>query len=126
MKHKSRKAIFTFVAIAAVSLILAITWRGLHERTSRSTAFCVINLHALELQKDVWAKYYDKATNDIPAWSDLRLLFPSNNIPICPSGGSYQLNAVGELPTCSIGGPRHSIHYSHPAASRADETVSPR
>ncbi len=73
---------------------------------------CVDNLRNLDLLKRNWANDDNKTTNDVPSWDDLRPYFPSrwsNNIPICPGGGTYRLGRVGEPPTCSIGGPEHSI-----------------
>jgi hypothetical protein len=70
----------------------------------------------LEICKDIWAKG-NKTTNDTPTWDDLRPYFPdgwSNNIPVCPAGGTYILGRVGERPRCSIGVDT-TIHYYHVA-----------
>jgi hypothetical protein len=82
------------------------------ERRSARIPQCVDNLRRIELAKDEWAKDRGKSTNNIPSWDDLRPYFPdqwSNNIPLCPASGSYSISAVGEPPTCTIGGPDHSL-----------------
>ena len=58
----------------------------------------------------MWADNEGKTTNDIPTWTDLRDYLSDqriNGIPICPDGGSYKINRVGERPTCSIGDANH-------------------
>lgn len=81
---------------------------------------CVENLQSLEQAKRTWAKGHQKALTHIPTWKDLEeYLAPytnrpgwTNGMPVCPKGGTYKLGAVGELPTCSIGGPGHSLSES--------------
>ena len=73
---------------------------------------CKINLQRIILCKYTWMDESGGTTNDVPTWDDLRVYFPSarlNGIPVCPDGGTYSINRVGERPTCSIGGSRHSV-----------------
>ena len=74
---------------------------------------CIDNLHRIEVAKNNWAGWEGKTTNGVPTWDDLRDYLAeawlTNGIPICPSGGKYMLNHVGEPPTCSIGGAGHSL-----------------
>ncbi len=72
---------------------------------------CVWNLREIEFTKADWQHNERKTTNDIPSWEDLEPYFPprwSKAIPVCPAGGTYKINRIGEPPTCSIGGPEHS------------------
>ena len=73
---------------------------------------CKWNLGSVEICKKMWASDHGKTTNDVPTWDDLRIYFRGRalkGIPICPEGGTYNINRVGERPTCSIGGSRHSL-----------------
>jgi hypothetical protein len=76
---------------------------------------CVVNLQNIEDCKALWGDNRDATvTNSVPSWEDLRSYFPpswSNTIPVCPDGGTYTLGRIGEPPTCSIGGPRHSLPH---------------
>ena len=84
------------------------------EVRSSKISGCVLDLRNIQVCKELWADNYSKTSNDIPTWDDLRFFFPvawSNSIPVCPAGGSYKINRVGEQPTCSIGGPEHSSQY---------------
>src|SRR5438445_325869 len=94
-------------------VILAIVVIGC-ERRSAKISRCVDNLRNIQICKELWAANKSKTTNDIPTWDDLQVFFPdrwSNSIPVCPAGGSYKINRVGDQPTCSIGGPEHSSDY---------------
>ena len=74
---------------------------------------CIDNLHRIQLSKVDWANEGGRTTNDVPTWAELRDYLADqwiNGVPICPSGGSYKINRVGERPTCSIGGSEHSMH----------------
>jgi hypothetical protein len=82
------------------------------ERRSAKVSRCLYNLHYIQLGKELWAENEEKTKNDVPSWDDLRPFFPaswSNSIPICPAGGNYRIGSIGEKPTCSIGGQRHSL-----------------
>jgi len=45
-----------------------------------------------------------KPAEAVPALQDLLPYFKDGVFPVCPSGGAYTLNAVGELPSCSAPG----------------------
>ncbi len=102
-----------FMAKACFIFALAIALVGCERRSSRLSE-CVLNLRNIQICKELWAGNEGKTADDVPTWDDLRYYFPvrwSNNVPICPAGGSYSINRVGDQPTCSIGGPGHSSHY---------------
>jgi hypothetical protein len=82
------------------------------KRTARISP-CNKNLYELQIMKYAWKAEQGKTTNDIPTWEDLWDQFAPkwSNGPICPAGGSYTLNRVGEPPTCSIGGGGHSMAW---------------
>jgi hypothetical protein len=101
-----------FFAVASVPLFI-----GSHNTTA-AVPRCVGNLEIIEMCKGNWRNQYGKTSNDIPSWDDLRneLIWyanrtggGTNGIPVCPDGGTYVIGRVGELPTCSIGGPKHAL-----------------
>jgi hypothetical protein len=98
-----------FVVIVAVGLV----WRATLIPRSNQISKCVLNLENIEECKHEWeGDQTNKNPNLIPTWGDLRPYFPanwSNQIPVCPDGGTYAIGRIGEPPTCSIGGPRHSL-----------------
>ena len=73
--------------------------------TERNT--CINHLRQIDAAKNQWALENNKVTGDIPTAQDIApyiKLDANGNIPGCPSGGIYTLNAVGIPPTCSIPG----------------------
>ena len=86
-----------------VPLLAAIQLPSL--RPAKSIAYrnaCITNLEQIQDAKAQWAAKNKKSSNDIPADTDL---FGEGAYlrqkPECPSGGSYQLGAVGQKASCS-------------------------
>ncbi len=48
-----------------------------------------------------------QAGHCIPTVQDLLPYLKDGVLPVCPSGGTYTLNAVGYLPSCSV--PDHEL-----------------
>lgn len=68
---------------------------------------CINNLRQIDAAKQQWALEKNKTADAIPTVQDIApyiKLDANGNIPGCPSGGTYSINAVGELPSCSIAG----------------------
>jgi len=106
-----------FVIVVVAVLALAVLFIPVHPTTA-ATPLCIENLRFIEETKDQWATSYNKTTNDVPTWDDLRPFFPAwmtnsvhwtNGRPVCPDGGIYTIGRVGVPPTCSIGGYKHSL-----------------
>jgi hypothetical protein len=64
---------------------------------------CLNNLRQIDAAKQQWALENSKTAAAVPTVTDLLPYFP-NGFPACPAGGRYQINTVGEYPTCSIPG----------------------
>jgi methyl-accepting chemotaxis protein len=64
---------------------------------------CINNLREIYAAKQEWALENNKTIGDLPTAQDLAPYLP-NGFPVCPSGGTYTIGAVGQLPTCSIPG----------------------
>ena len=65
---------------------------------------CINNLRQIDQAKQQWALEKSKEATDVPAAQDLAPYFQNGVLPVCPDGGTYTINAVGMLPTCSIPG----------------------
>ena len=64
------------------------------------------NIDALEeAAKAQWALEKQKGPTDVPTGQDLAPYFKDGVLPVCPDGGTYTINAIGALPTCSVPGP---------------------
>lgn len=67
-----------------------------------NAAACIRNLRQIDAAKLQWAVDKAKSATDVPTAEDLAPYFRDGNFPACPDGGTYAINAVGELPTCTI------------------------
>ena len=65
---------------------------------------CINNLRQIDAAKQQWALENSKTDDDIPTALELLPYFRDDVFPVCPAGGTYTINAVGVLPTCSIPG----------------------
>lgn len=65
---------------------------------------CINNLRQINDAKLQWALDKNKSATDVPTAQDLLPYLKDGTFPTCPDGGTYAINAVGELPTCSVPG----------------------
>jgi hypothetical protein len=65
---------------------------------------CISNLRQIDAAKNQWALENNKALGVIPAEEDLLPYLQNGVFPVCPSGGTYTIGAVGVPPTCSVSG----------------------
>jgi len=68
---------------------------------------CIASLKLIDAAKLQWALVNNKAEDAIPTAQDLLPYFKDGVFPVCPSGGVYTINSVGQTPTCSI--PGHAL-----------------
>ena len=68
---------------------------------------CIENLKQIDAAKQQWMLVNNKTDVDVPTAQDLLPYLKGGSFPVCPSGGTYSINAVGLPPTCSI--PGHTL-----------------
>jgi len=117
--HMSKKTIIKVVAsiVAVVILVMGLCWFVRPPPPSKSSkpppsasSVCIGHLREIDAAKQQWALENKKTANDVPTWDDIiPYLGRGAQIPRCPQGGTYKIGRVGDPPTCSIGGPGHSI-----------------
>jgi prepilin-type N-terminal cleavage/methylation domain-containing protein len=93
------------IVVAIIGVLAAVAIPNLIKaRKSSAKQACIANLKAIEGAKAVWALESKKGDADVPSDGDI---FGSDKTisrkPECPGGGSYDLKAVSERPTCTIG-----------------------
>lgn len=97
------------IVVAIIGLLAAVAIPNLVKaRKQAAKTACIANLKTIEGAKTVWALEMKKGDADVPTDNDL--FGPNNNIkdkPVCPAGGTYDLKAVSERPTCTV--PEHSL-----------------
>ena len=65
---------------------------------------CINNLRQIDAAKQQWALENNKTASAVPTAQDLLPYFVDGLFPVCPSGGTYTINAVGVPPACSVPG----------------------
>ena len=77
------------------------------ESAEDQTVRCINLLRQMDAAKNQWALQNNKTDDAIPTERDISpyiKLDADGNIPKCPAGGAYTINAVSVTPTCSIAG----------------------
>lgn len=68
---------------------------------------CINNLRQLDAAKQQWALENNKTADAVPQPQEIAVFIKDGQLPLCPAGGIYTLNAVGQPPVCSI--PGHAL-----------------
>lgn len=93
-------SLFLIPMMAAIAIPNFVKARDTAQRNA-----CVNNLRQVDSAKQQWALEHDKADDAMPSPADLdKYLRVGFHGLQCPKGGSYEINVVGEPPTCSIPG----------------------
>jgi hypothetical protein len=102
-------AVWVFLGICVVGLLAAIVIPNFVRSGHPPHAACVNNLRQIDGAKDQWAIEHKREAGAMAPALEVAEYIKGHAIPVCPDGGTYAVKAVGENPTCSIGGPRHSL-----------------
>ena len=68
---------------------------------------CINNLRLIDDAKQQWTTDNSKRPTAQPTVKELLPYFKDKVFPECPGGGTIYLNAVNEVPTCSL--PGHAL-----------------
>lgn len=63
---------------------------------------CINNLRQIEAAKNEWA-IENRQTNNVSVTESDITPYINGRFPKCPSGGTYTIGKLDELPTCSLG-----------------------
>ena len=94
-------------AVAVPGLLAAIAIPNfVKARTVSQENACINNLRQIDAAKNEWALEKGKKNGDAVTEDDIKpyIRLINGELPKCPAGGTYTLNAVGEPPTCSVPG----------------------
>jgi Protein of unknown function (DUF3352) len=96
----AKLALLPLVVMPAVAAGVALPALAKAKAKAQETT-CRSNRRQIQAAKQQWAAANGKSSQDTPTWDDLKP-YLGRRMLSCPSGGEYELNSVGEQPTCSI------------------------
>jgi prepilin-type N-terminal cleavage/methylation domain-containing protein len=108
---------FTLVEIMIVVLIIGILLAVaipsfVQARESSRAKACVANLKQIDSAKQQWAMDQKAGSTASPAQSDLSPTYV-RSWPTEPEGGTYTIDTIANLPSCSIGANTTNPGLSH-------------
>ena len=101
---KLRLSIKIAMAVALVGVLAAIGIPNyIKVRMAPSGNICINrNLWAIYDAKKRWAEETGKPPGAVPEERDLLPYLPGRQLPVCPSGGKYDIGPIGSNPSCSL------------------------
>jgi prepilin-type N-terminal cleavage/methylation domain-containing protein len=103
--------IMIVVLIIGILLAVAIPSFVQARETSRAKA-CVANLKQIDSAKQQWAMDTKAGSTASPATTDLTPTYV-RAFPSCPESGTYTIDTIANLPSCSIGANATTPSLSH-------------
>ena len=95
-------------AIVFIPMMLAIAVPNfVKARSVAQMNLCINNLQQIEGAKQQWALEHKKEASETPTREDLDKYLQIGRPVVCPAGGVYKFNSVGDQATCSI--PNHKL-----------------
>jgi hypothetical protein len=98
-----------YLSIAMIPLIAMLTAIAIPNfvkaRNVAMSNMCINNLRQIDGAKQMWALEKKKDESQTPTGEDLTPYLKRDfNTFICPAGGTYSINPVGQKPTCPVPG----------------------
>jgi hypothetical protein len=109
---EAESIIWIVVCLFAAALMVFALPNFIKARSTSAANACINSLRQIDAAKNQWALENAKTNGVIVTENDIKPYIKLNskgNIPRCPQSGIYTIGKVGENPTCSIGGPGHTL-----------------
>src|SRR6266567_2584184 len=125
----SRKILILVLTSALVlSFSALVVSNFVRARNTTASNACINSLRQIDGAKQQWALENSKTTNDVPSWDEIGPYIgrgPQGDLSglRCQKGGTYTIGRVGDPPTCSIGGPDHSLGYDYSKENKYSTVV---
>jgi prepilin-type N-terminal cleavage/methylation domain-containing protein len=107
-KNKGFTLIEIMIVVLIIAILLAIAIPNFESaRESSRAKTCQTNLRQMDTAKEHWAMENGRVASDSPTAAELVTEYMraryEDQLPVCPSGGTYTLGNMSTLPTCTIG-----------------------
>jgi prepilin-type N-terminal cleavage/methylation domain-containing protein len=106
MKKRGFTLVEIMMVIGIIGIILAMAIPSfINARKSGRQKVCLTNLKQIEQAKDQWAMELRRPNGAVVTAADLCPNYVRTaTLPVCPGGGTYTVNVVGTIASCSVHG----------------------
>lgn len=110
-KNRGLTLIEMMIVVLIISILVAIAIpQFMTSRDKARSRACSSNLRMINQAKEQFAMAKSLTEGSPVAASDLQGYLRDSNFPVCPAGGVYSINNIGDAPTCSIGNSANPPH----------------
>lgn len=109
MNRNRRRSGFTLIEVMIIIMIIVILMEiavpnFIMARTTSQRSSCMNNLKQIDAAKEEWAMDNRAPAGAAVNMTDIAGVYIRGAAtgPVCPGGGSYKLNPVGNEPECSL------------------------
>lgn len=114
-RNRGLTLIEMMIVVLIISILVGIAIPSfMTSREKARSRACTANLRQINQAKEQFAMAKSLTEGNPVTASDLQGYLREQNFPVCPSDGTYTINNIGELPTCSVGNSVNPPHVFTP------------
>ncbi len=98
------------IVVAVIGIMMSIALPNFAKaRATAQQKACCKNLAVLDQTKQQWGFENKKQSTATPTIAQIQVYFGQNRMPVCPTRGTYRLQRLDRVPTCTRAALGHTL-----------------